>query len=173
MRYRGRGRPRQGRNQKDFGTPELQFKRQFYSTEEVLDSYLRRRIISPHQHWCGIHFRWLYTLRYGIPNVKAIDTTHLGGRECMADNAEWKLQREAEFATAVQLLNTEKCYDPVLSICVFNEDLIPARYWDRSNSLQILKIEKNTQQFINGMDILESLWFSESTNASESVCNEG
>jgi hypothetical protein len=141
MIHRGRGRPKLDRPDKDSGTPELQRKRQIYSTEEVLDAYLRRRIISQNQHWCGIHFRWLYTLRYGIPSVKSTDPTHFGGRECKLENAEWRAERELEFAEAVFHLRKHRCFESVLNVCVYNREFI-------------------TISLITGMDILEKLWCS-------------
>jgi hypothetical protein len=60
---RKRGRPAQNRPEVDYGTPELQQKRQHHLTIEPLDWLLQHSLISQKQHWCGLHFRWLYTLR--------------------------------------------------------------------------------------------------------------
>lgn len=162
MKYQGRGRPKLGRPAKDYGTPELQNKRRLHLTEEILDGYLRRGIISTNQHWCGIHFRWLHTLRYGIASVKAVDTTHTGGRNCNSDDLEWKLQREEELGHAETLLKHANCYEIILNICVFNVACI-------SLQLPIISYHTDlegsfyTQSLINGLDILETLWFSAQT----------
>lgn len=157
MRFRGRGRPKIIRAEKDYGTPELQEKRQRHITEEALDCYLRRQLITQNQHWCGIHFRWLYTLRYGIPSVKALDTTHFGGKECKLDDLQWKQEREAEYHHAAMILKKNRCYAPVVNICIYNGNYLDSSIIKNSRDISP---DKYASLFKNGMDILESLWCS-------------
>lgn len=117
-----RGRPRKAiRSQNDHGTPELIMKRLQKLTIEPIDLCLERNIITPAQHWCGVHLRWLYTLRYGVPNVRAIDPTHFGGMELKEDDPAWRVAREQEFHEAMQLLSKKQAVDMVMNVCVYNE----------------------------------------------------
>lgn len=118
---RKRGRPRTGRPKKDTGTPELIMKRLRQETAEALDLCLERGIITPEQHWCGIHLRWLYTLRYGAPGVRAVDPTHLGGMEIRPDDPEWRNAREKEYTEALQLLSQGGHVTLLMNLCVYNE----------------------------------------------------
>lgn len=117
---RRRGRPRQNRITRDTGTPELVMKRLRGETAESLDLYLERGVISAEQHWCGIHLRWLYTLRFGAPGVRATDPTHLGGMEVKADDPTWRALREAEYNEAIGLLG-RRCKHVLLNVSVYNE----------------------------------------------------
>lgn len=116
-----RGRPRVDRPSKDTGTPELVMKRLLGETAETLDLCLERGIITPQQHWCGIHLRWLYTLRHGAPGVRAVDPTHLGGIEIKLDDPEWRISREKEYHDAVQKLNDRGLAALMMNLCIHNE----------------------------------------------------
>jgi hypothetical protein len=118
---RRRGRPRIIRAEKDRGTPELIQKKCMGETSEVLDLCFERRLITPEQHWCGIHLRWLYTLRYGIPTIRAIDPTHMGGLETKANDQQWRIQREKEYSDAITCLNKTGHASLLMSICIYNE----------------------------------------------------
>lgn len=120
MQHRRRGRPRQERPTHDHGTPELALKRALSLTSEALDLCLDRRIITPEQHWCGIHLRWLYTLRFGAPGVRAVDTTHLGGIDIKNDDPKWRSARESEYHEALQWLG-ERRARLLLGLTVYNE----------------------------------------------------
>ena len=116
-----RGRPKSTRTTHDRGTPELLIKRQQGETLEALDLCLERRIINDRQHWCGIHLRWLYTLRYGAPGVRAIDTTHLGGFDITVDDPLWRGAREKEYHEAIALLAQSGHALLVMNLCIYNE----------------------------------------------------
>ena len=118
---RRRGRPKTGHPLNDSGTPELVMKRLLGETAEALDLCLERGIISRRQHWCGIHLRWLYTLRYGAPGIRAIDPAHLGGVETSVDDPEWRRAREKEYHDAMQKLNDSGYALLLTNICIHNE----------------------------------------------------
>lgn len=119
---RKRGRPRSTAPAGiDIGTPELIHKRAFSLTAEAIDICLERELISADEHWCAIHLRWLYTLRYGAPSVHAIDPTHMGGRECTNDNPEWRKEREREYLDALKTLGSHTHVQRLLGLCVFNQ----------------------------------------------------
>lgn len=105
----------------DLGTPELCFKRAHGLTDEPIDRLLHRGLISQNQHWCGLHLRWLYTLRYGAPCL----TTHYHDARHSSvageDDPTWRLLREREYVEAAALLKTKQHYEPVMRLCVFNE----------------------------------------------------
>ena len=119
---RRRGRPRSTNSKgNDTGTPELVMKRLMGETIEVLDLCLERRIITSQQHWCGIHLRWLYTLRHGAPGVRALDPTHLGGCEIKTDDPLWRTARELEYHEAITLLAQSGHALIIMNLCIFNE----------------------------------------------------
>jgi len=120
---RKRGRPRITRPSVDTGTPELVLKKLMGMTTESLDLCLEREIITPEQHWCGIHLRWLYTLRHGAPGIRAIDPTHLGGLENKIDDPEWRAARENEYHDAMKKLHQARHAQLIVSICIYNERL--------------------------------------------------
>lgn len=117
-----RGRPRKSLPPgADLGTPELIFKRLHQSTAEVIDICLARGIIDDAHHWCAVHLRWLYTLRHGAPGCRALDVTEVGGIEHAADDPEWRVEREKEYAEALEALAPAHYTEALLSICVHNE----------------------------------------------------
>jgi hypothetical protein len=118
---RRRGRPRKVLQGKDHGTPELIAKRVNDETVEVIDLLLQRRCITPEQHWCAIHLRWLYTIRHGAPGLRAIDPTHIGGYELKANDPEWYSLREKEYNDAMALLASGGHTRLILDICIYNE----------------------------------------------------
>jgi hypothetical protein len=153
-----RGRPRKSLPKKDGGTPELIRKRHAGETIEALDLCLAREIITSEQHWCGIHLRWLYTLRHGVPSVRAIDPTHLGGMEIKLDDPEWKSAREAEYHEALNALHRGGCAIITMNLCIYNER---PDFLKQSSSRKLLhtKATKNfIADIIKGLDILAALW---------------
>lgn len=96
-------------------------KRLMGETMEALDLCLERRLISPQQHWCGIHLRWLYTLRHGAPGVRTLDPTHLGGCEIKNDDPTWRAARELEYNEALNLLAKSGHALLVMNLCIYNE----------------------------------------------------
>lgn len=119
---RKRGRPSNNTSRgTDLGTPELIKKRAYTVTAEPIDICLEKGIISSEQHWCAIHLRWLYTLRYGVPSVKSLDPTHLGGRELSPDSPEWRREREKEYHEALEVIASQALVRLLLEICVYNQ----------------------------------------------------
>lgn len=71
-----RGRPKakctENTDNIDRGTYELQKKRTDNLTTELLDLLLVKSLISEEQHRAGIRFRWLYTIKFGVPKIAAV-----------------------------------------------------------------------------------------------------
>lgn len=154
---RRRGRPKTMRPRTDTGTPELVMKRLLAETTEVLDLCLERQIITREQHWCGIHLRWLHTLRYGAPGVRAIDPTHLGGIEYKIDDPEWRSAREQEYHEAMLKLKDAGYATLLRDICIYNERpsfLNRNKLTAKSHKIHLL-IVNNLR---NGLDLLASHW---------------
>ncbi len=127
LRYRRRGRPKSThrpqpsheRSWRDPGTPEMIAKRACHITSEALDLCLERSLITAEQHWCGVHLRWLYTLRFGAPGIRALDTTHLGGKDLQPEHQDWRSAREAEYHEALKTLGPGLS-GALLSLTVYN-----------------------------------------------------
>jgi hypothetical protein len=156
---RSRGRPRkEPRPQHDVGTPELSMKRLLGETTEALDLCLERGIITAEQHGCGVHLRWLYTLRHGAPSVRAVDPTHLGGIDNKQDDPQWRSAREQEFHDAMAKLTPGGYATVLLNICIYNER---PRFLSLHRTVSIKRM-KETQQLIeslrDGLDILGKMW---------------
>ncbi len=154
---RKRGRPRTVRPMRDSGTAELIMKRLNSETTEALDLCLERGIIDQSQHWCGVHLRWLYTLRFGAPGVRAVDPAHLGGMETKPHDEKWASSREEEYQSALAHLSRSGHAALVMNICIFNEK--PAFLLKPAN-LHASKVIKMAENFTEGLDILKSIWCS-------------
>ena len=155
---RKRGRPRSSRPRIDTGTPELVIKRLIGDTAEALDLCLERNIITPEQHWCGVHLRWLYTLRYGAPGVRAIDPTHLGGQENKLDDPEWRMAREQEYTEAMKLLYANNIALPIINICIYNDRPHFLNIHAPVTTKSLSAAERSINTLCTGLDILSDLW---------------
>jgi hypothetical protein len=137
-----RGRPRQNfSTTTDSGTPELRLKHALGLTQEPLDALLARGTINAAQHRAGLHFRWLYTLRYGVPSVRArgVPIEHAGLRS--DGNPEWRYQRELEFREACKLLAHYQLLPPVTHITLYalHDGLHPAVAVAARDGLELLR----------------------------------
>lgn len=153
-----RGRPKSERPRVDLGTPELQQKRALHTTDEALDLCLARGLITQEQHWCGIHFRWLYTLRYGAPGVRAVDPAHYGGRDIAMENPQWRKEREIEYRDAVEQLQKTGKVAAILQLCVFNQRPDFMNRLDFKHMPSLSEREHLLVQFQEGLDALVQLW---------------
>lgn len=114
-----RGRPRNAMPTTDRGTPELRARSIQGMTKEPLDLCLAQGVIDEDQHWAGIHLRWLYTLRFGTPTVRALDPLHLGGRDLRPEHPEWKAGREEDYRLAMELLRERGACPVVPDLCLY------------------------------------------------------
>ena len=157
-----RGRPRATVMHTDPGTPELRLKHALGLTAEPLDLCLSRELITADQHWCGLHLRWLYTLRYGAPTLTTRYTDRLDTTMSGAETAQWRAMREREYHEAVAVLQQQRRYEPVMRICVFNEQpsflnpQLRERAWgDPALTHQLLR---SHHKLAEGLNILTKLW---------------
>lgn len=157
IKPRGRGRPKKNIPRgTDYGTPELAMKRAHGATAETLDLCLERGLISNQQHWCGIHLRWLFTLRHGAPGLRALDPSHLKGSFPRIDDPEWRAGREQEYRDAMHALALSGHVTMLLNICVYNER--PPFLRAATDKAQQKKAIQALMGFCNGLDILMHLW---------------
>ena len=153
-----RGRPKSAQKGTDTGTPELVMKKLLGETAETLDLLLEHRLINQHQHWCGIHLRWLYTLRYGAPSVRTIDPTHVGGNEILLDDPVWRIAREQEYNQAISALGQAGGYNRmIVNLCVHNErpSFLDQKQLKKRYTDEALTIITDLQ---DGLNILVALW---------------
>lgn len=155
---RKRGRPRLNRPLIDTGTPETVMKRLLGVTSEALDLCLHHEIITEKQHWCGIHLRWLYTLRHGIPSIRANDLSYIGGPDVKNeeyDDPDWRAAREKEYNLAISALTHSGHAILLMNLCIYNELPKSFSFFAKNN-------EKNYSNTVisirNGLDILKTLW---------------
>lgn len=158
-----RGRPRAPEKPStDFGTPELRLKHALRLTAEPIDLCLERNAITEAQHWCGLHLRWLYTLRYGAPSI----TTHYINRDttpaAAAEDPIWRALREQEYTDAAHLLKTRHHYERVMRLAVFNE--LPAflsahmRHQAHHNHALSKTMAQQREQLREGLELLVTHW---------------
>lgn len=148
-----RGRPKkQERPEADTGTPELRRKRQQCLTVEPLDWLREREIITQQQHWCGLHFRWLYTLRYGVATVQSLDAARVKGLMHSKEYEEWQNEREADWKNAVEAIASPALLQLLLNYCVYQQN-IPTR-WLISSVTKDAHIEKLSKCLFQ----LEKMW---------------
>jgi len=151
---RKRGRPRKALRGPDHGTPELAQKRRRGETIETLDLCLERGLITQRQHWCGVHLRWLFTLRYGAPGVRAIDPAHTRGFELKADDPAWRQEREQEYIDAINTLRAMGQALLVMNVCIYNER--PRMLC--GNEADAKSLCDFTARLSGGLDVLSGLW---------------
>jgi hypothetical protein len=134
-----RGRPRKDISEKnrDRGTPELQRKRALSHTSEAIDFLLQRGVISEQEHWCGLHYRWLYTLRYGAPSVQSLDPNHSKGFSHSPIRWDWQEAREAEWVEAQQKLQQWGSLRAVRDVTLYNH-LAPSLMENLRQGLRLL-----------------------------------
>jgi hypothetical protein len=160
-----RGRPRKPvhSHDVDLGTPELRLKHALRFTTEPIDLCLEKRLISKDHHWCGLHLRWLYTLRYGAPNL----TTYYGDRQSPAsapqnEDAAWRSMREKEYSDAITSLKSKQRYECVMRLTVYNERpsfLSSALCAQALQSRSLAReLSHNHKQVCEGLEILTQLW---------------
>lgn len=159
-----RGRPKSApKPQTDHGTPELILKRACGETSEAIDLCLQRHIITADQHRSGLHLRWLYTIRYGAPNISALDMTRGAGNHIpLEDDPNWRRAREDDYAQAVTILKSRKLYEPVMQVCIYDErpiflrrDITARAFDDRA---LLSRIEREIEELNDGLDLLVQLW---------------
>lgn len=159
-----RGRPAKPKLMRDNGTPELQAKHRLGLTGEAIDLCLERQLISREQHWAGLHYRWLYTVRYGAPSLSShwwrlCNEGHTGTR---TENGAWRAAREQEYSEARTLLMRHGKYEPVMQVAVYND--IPC--FLRPDLLQMAlarpalldRIEQERGHFSEGVKLLAEHW---------------
>lgn len=158
-----RGRPpRPQSDGHDLGTPELCYKRAHGLTHEPIDRVLHHGLMTTSQHWCGLHLRWLYTLRYGAPVVTTRYTDAMGSFGPSEEDPQWRSMREQEYRDATSLLKTVKRYEPVMRLCVFNETpafLNPqfrAQAWNDPAIAN--QLNGHLTMLLEGLTLLESQW---------------
>lgn len=156
-----RGRPRTAAAAPDLGTAELRRHHQQGITAEPLDLCLARQLISDEQHRAGLHWRWLYTLRYGAPSI----TGRYGQQQSASarDACEtWQHLREQEYHTARRLLVEQHSYDPIMRLCIHNERpaflsvALQQQAWHRPALAQAL--ESARLKTLHGLDVLAVHW---------------
>ena len=133
-------------------------KRLMGATAEALDLCLERGIITREQHWCGVHLRWLYTLRHGAPGVRAIDPTHLGGTETKIDDQQWRSAREKEYHDAIKKLVQSGSVTQLINLCIYNER---PKFLSLHQPVSQKKLVETTGMIVSlrdGLDILANQW---------------
>ncbi len=117
-----RGRPRLQKPGVDLGTPELQRHRQDSGTAEALDIFLQHQMIDEEQHWCGMHLRWLHTLKHGAPGANITDILgSIYGSFTAAASPQWRAEREEEYRQALEALADPQIRRTVCRIAIYNE----------------------------------------------------
>ena len=173
-----RGRPKNTNTTKDIGTKELRQKRNHMQTIEPLDLCMEKGILSEQQHWCGIHLRWLYTLRYGAPNISCHDITEQHHATIRADDPKWRAEREFEYHEAANYLRQYGHYETVMNLAVFHE--LPAfmhqgliRKAEKNAQLRV-RLHSEHQRLVNGFRCLESLWcnYANTQKSGESITSK-
>lgn len=115
-----RGRPCLHRPEKDTGTRELAARHAEGHTMEALDICLKRNLISDEAHRAGLHLRWLYSLRFGAPTVRAYDHSNLGGSTLRKEHDPWRARREQEYEQAITQLKQINAANMVSNVAIFN-----------------------------------------------------
>ena len=125
---------------------------------EPIDICHEKGLISDNQHWAALHFRWLYTLRFGAPGISASQLDKLGAQGPKIVDSKWHEEREREYAMAVEKLRKAGALKIVLNLAIFGHfprcmtmGKIARKDFIRHNLNEVLKLRE-------GLDILASHW---------------
>lgn len=146
----------------DLGTPELCFKRAHGFTLEPIDHLLEQGLIQANHHWCGLHLRWLYTVRYGAPVITTRYESDSQPSTAPQADLEWQSMREREYMLAVGLLKQANRFEPVMRLSVFNEQpafvnpTLQKRAW--SEPALANQLNRQHQLLLEGLTLLSSHW---------------
>lgn len=157
-----RGRPRINQAATDIGTPELRLKHALGLTAEPIDLCIARALITTEQHWCGLHLRWLYTLRYGAPVLTTRYADKAESPITQDEAQQWRELREMEYHESIALLKQRQRFECVMRVCVFNE--LPAflshTLCKRASSDVALahQLMQTHRKMVEGLDILVHHW---------------
>lgn len=156
-----RGRPKTKeiakQEEKDLGTKELQEKRSRGMTREVIDIVLEKNLISGEQYSAAMHLRWLYTVRFGAPTVSAINLEIDCRRESGRNDEVWQMEREKEYAMAIEKLRAGGSLKIVMNIVVFNQapKFMNTR---RRKGADLAACGQELLKFRDGLTTLVELW---------------
>lgn len=146
-----RGRPPIPRAVTDRGTPELAAKRAIGATLEVIDIGHRHGWLTDNQVKMAIRFRWLYTLRFGVPTVQCTDMARgASSRSPAESDPGWHADRQHEYRKAAEMLESGGLLDSVLRGAVFND---PALLHPGRAEIRQLRL-----QFTEGLSALHKWW---------------
>lgn len=156
-----RGRPKKTENnveEKDLGTIELRIKRLKNLTKEPIDLIKEKGLTSEPQYIAAMHFRWLYTIRFGAPGVSAMNLEDNKGRNNNDNDEEWQAEREKEYSMAVEKLRQGGALKTVMNIVVFNSQ--PRFIGPHKNLMkaQLIQNALELAKFREGLEILVKLW---------------
>ena len=125
-------------------------------TDEPVDMCLARGLITQSQHWCAVHLRWLYTLKFGAPSVRALDPLHMGGIDTKAESDTWRAQREREYELAIATAQCHCRIDLLLDVCIYS---MPPAFLRKGHTVAgAYKNERQLQELRAGLDALCDLW---------------
>lgn len=156
-----RGRPHLHRQKKDTGTAELAARHAKGFTMEPLDICLKRNLISEEQHAAGMHLRWLHSLRFGAPTVRAYDHSDMGGRSIAVRDETWRAGRESEYEQSIRLLKTDGLHIMVTNTVIFNHFprfLLPSRIGHNAESASEV-YNKELSLLQEGLTLLHSVFW--------------
>lgn len=145
-----RGRPPVSRIAVDPGTPELVAKRALGVTSEVIDIFHNNGRLTDYQLKAALRFRWLYTLRFGVPSIQCIDMTGMYTRIPTIEDSKWRADRQNEYREAAHMLEAHGLLNSVLRGAVFND---PALLHPTDKEAKLSR-----QRFREGLDALTKLW---------------
>lgn len=154
-----RGRPRLNKDKKDLGTIELRNKKIYDITTEALDLCLKKSIITQEQHEAAMRLRWLYTLRFGAPDISAYNPENIGKSCFRQDNELWLSARHYEYKLALKELDRTRTKKIVMNICIFN--IRPAFLNHKQTKIDIKIAKTNHDQLTKlceGLELLSDLF---------------
>lgn len=126
------------------------------TTREPIDICAEKGLIKPMEHKAAIHFRWLYTIKFGAPTVSAIDYEKIAGAFYKINDPAWQEARERDYAMAVEKLRKIGALKIVLNIAIFGSfpSFLDIYRRNRNNFGNFQELQKLRE----GLDLLAKLW---------------
>ena len=155
-----RGRPKSEKSDKiDRGTIQLQQKVGAGHTKEAIDICYDREIINQPEYRAALHFRWLYTVRFGAPDVSAVDLDGYMGKDVSQYTDDfWHEQREKEYAMATERLRSDGALKIIMNVVIFNYFPRFLTGINATSPSQVAQNEKEIIKLSEGLAELAELW---------------
>jgi len=148
---RKRGRPKKKRDKVDLGTKELQEKKRLFFSDSLLIMLKKQNIIDEIEYQTALWFRYLYSVKFGNPNIiTAYNTAKIQGFNSFVINEKKQEKVEKIYNKISCELQNRGLKNVILDVCVFDKQEIILQL----NNKYYLEKLKNGLKVINFYNLI-------------------